>query len=116
MGEYTQEAPREPKIEEMIKFNEQFDVLMKQVYEQGSQWKMEDLTNDKILPHESQVLWYAVTESTKKLDSTKASDWKSFIEERQRRLRLAYHDENYKHRFYEATDDWLPWKFKLPDP
>ncbi len=113
-GKYTQELPRNPSIEEMVTFNENFEDIMKKVYTEQENWTFDDIKSDKLLPYESQVLWFAVTQSVLKEDTNKASDWKVFIEERQRQLRKQYEDENYTCRFYTRTDTWLPYTFKLP--
>eukprot|EP00835_Amoeboradix_gromovi_P007071 NODE_1034_length_1896_cov_0.159711.p2 type:complete len:129 gc:universal NODE_1034_length_1896_cov_0.159711:560-174(-) len=114
LGEYTQQSPRNPTVEEMVKMNEEFEVFMKNVYENEPEWSFDELTSNELMPHESQVLWYAVTQSMANSDTNKASDWKHFIEERQRKLRSEYKSEKYIPRYYTETQDWLPYKFKVP--
>eukprot|EP00834_Sanchytrium_tribonematis_P001026 NODE_21_length_42443_cov_0.822808.p37 type:complete len:100 gc:universal NODE_21_length_42443_cov_0.822808:20655-20954(+) len=98
----------------MINFNENFESYMKDIYDKGSTWRHSELNSDDLEPHNSQVLWFAVTQSVAQEQSSKASDWKNYIEERQRKIRQSYPDEKYPLKFYDFSDDWLPYKFKMP--
>ena len=112
LGAYKQTEPKEPSVPQMLGFNTEFEEFMKTVYSTEYEWKMKDM--ETLNPHESQVLWYAVTQSVRRDQSNKASEWKSYIEERQRKLRQSYESEEYPMRYYIKTMDWLPFKFRIP--